>query len=152
MSIENGVTGKSIKSVNFSALLKPILQFLYQNGKHGFIYFAVHRTMIRQCIPMHTSISHHFSQHCTVPSSCPGFSTDSANLIRLFDCCEQWVCVQGGARLLCRPEAPPWWQRAGGSHRIGWAWPRAAHGLWVGHACSEQWPSGKRRSWFQWRH
>ena len=64
----------------FGAILKPVLKFLYQNGKHGCIFFAVHRTVFSQCIKMHTIICHHLSQHCTaLPSLCPGFHRHHIN-------------------------------------------------------------------------
>ena len=30
---------------NFFAVLKPVLKFLYQNGKHGCVFFVVRRTV-----------------------------------------------------------------------------------------------------------
>lgn len=64
----------------FSSVLKLILKFLYQNRKHSWVFlFAVHRTMFSQCIRMHPIICHHLSKHCTAPSPCPGFSSDSAD-------------------------------------------------------------------------
>ena len=43
----------------FSAVLKPILKFLYQNGKHGCIFFSVLRTVLNQCIKIQTTICCH---------------------------------------------------------------------------------------------
>ena len=51
----------------FLSILKPILKFLYHNGKHGCVFFAVHRTVFSQYIKVHKLICHHLSWHCTAP-------------------------------------------------------------------------------------
>ena len=70
---------------NFFAVLKPVLKFLYQNGKHGCVFFVVRRT-VSQCIKMHQLICHPFSWQRTAPSPCPSFSTDAVNSTMLFGC------------------------------------------------------------------
>lgn len=74
---------KKKKLIIFSALLKPILKFLYQNRKHSCIFFfflAVHRTVAcSQCIKMHKIISHNLNWHFTVPSLCLDFSSGGVN-------------------------------------------------------------------------
>lgn len=42
-------------------VLKLILKFFYLNGKHGCIFFAVHRAVFSQYITMHTIIYHRFT-------------------------------------------------------------------------------------------
>ena len=53
---------------NFFAVLKPVLKFLYQNGKHGCVFFVVHRTVE----PMYQNASTYLpslqlAAHCTLP-------------------------------------------------------------------------------------
>lgn len=36
----------------FLAILKPVLKFLYQNGKHCHVFFAARRAVFRQCLRM----------------------------------------------------------------------------------------------------
>jgi len=43
----------------FLAVLLPVLKFLYQNEKHGCIFFSVHSTVSSQCIKIHERICHH---------------------------------------------------------------------------------------------
>ena len=40
----------------FFEILKTILKLLYQNRKHGCIFFAVHKAVFRQYITVHTVI------------------------------------------------------------------------------------------------
>lgn len=93
------------KNYFFPAILKPHLKFLSQNGKHGCIFFAVQGAFFSQCIKMYTIICYNLSQYHTVPSLCPGFSSDGFDLTLVCDCCEQWVHSQ--ARLLCGAELLP---------------------------------------------
>lgn len=44
----------------FLAVLLPVLKFLYQNEKHGCIFFSVHSTVSSQCIKIHERICHHY--------------------------------------------------------------------------------------------
>lgn len=60
MSTENRIVNILKKNWRFfSAVLKPILKFLYQNGKHGCIFFSVLRTVLNQCIKIQTTICCH---------------------------------------------------------------------------------------------
>ena len=52
MLTENGIANRQ-KGYDFFAILKPVLKFLYQNRKHGYISFAAHRTLFSQCIKIH---------------------------------------------------------------------------------------------------
>jgi len=87
---------------------------------------------------MHTIICYNLSQHCTVPSPCPGLSSDSFNRSLVFCCC--WVM---GA-LLCLGQAMQWDRAAAAVedrfHRTEARRPcqlcQAACWLRVGHACS----------------
>jgi len=67
------------KRLFFSAILKPFLKFFHQNRKHSCIFFTVPKTVFSQSIRMHTIICHNLSWHCTVPSLCPDFSSDSVD-------------------------------------------------------------------------
>ena len=51
----------------FFSILKPVLKFLYQNGRHGCVFFEAHRTVFSQCIQIHTHIFRNVSWHCTAP-------------------------------------------------------------------------------------
>ena len=42
-------------------ILKDILKFLYQNGKQGHQFFAIHRTVFSQHIKMHKIICYNLS-------------------------------------------------------------------------------------------
>lgn len=52
------------KMMIFSAILKFILKFLYQNGKHGCIFLIVHSTVFNQCIKMHIFFAITWACHC----------------------------------------------------------------------------------------
>jgi len=52
MLTENGIANRQ-KGYDFFAILKPVLKFLDQNRKHGYISFAAHRTLFSQCIKIH---------------------------------------------------------------------------------------------------
>ena len=88
MSTENGVSNIPKKCwVFFSVILKPVLKFLYQNGKQGCIILTVHRIVFSQWIKMHTVISYNLIWHCTAPSPCSGSSPDSINSAPMLSCC-----------------------------------------------------------------
>lgn len=111
MSTENGAanvkqkTNKQ-KKHDFSALLKSVLRFLYQNGKHSCVFFAAHRTVFSPCITMHTIICHHLGWHCPARSLCPGSSPDSGNCTPWFGCCVLCVHAQGWPGHLVAEEPP----------------------------------------------
>lgn len=65
MSTENEVT--SIKKWISLVISKPASEYLHHNGKHGCIFFTVHRSMFSQCTKMHNIICHLLSQHRTEP-------------------------------------------------------------------------------------
>ena len=104
---KNKQTNKQ-KNHDFSALLKSVLRFLYQNGKHSCVFFAAHRTVFSPCITMHTIICHHLGWHCPARSLCPGSSPDSGNCTPWFGCCVLCVHAQGWPGHLVAEE-PPWW-------------------------------------------
>lgn len=70
----------------FSAILKPILKFVYQNKAQLHI-FAVHRPVFTQYIKIHKLLCITLSWHCTAPSLCSGFNPDRANTALVFSWC-----------------------------------------------------------------
>jgi len=79
------------KLMTFFVILKPILKLLYESGRHGCIFFAVHTTVFGQCTKMHKIICHNLSKHCTAPSSYFDFSPDNADCTPLFSCWDRWM-------------------------------------------------------------
>lgn len=67
--------------MNFFAILKHILKFLYQNGKHSCLFFTIQSTVFSQCIKINAIICYYLSQHC------PLCALVSVNLI----VSERWV-------------------------------------------------------------
>ena len=132
----------------FLALLKHILKFLYQNRKHGCMFFTVQRTVFSLYIKMHNIIGHKLSWHCTVPFPCSGFSPDRADHTSTCGCCEHWMHLgPGQARLLHRAEplpggtphcnlyhvkCSPW--ASGWSFRTIWHWT-SLWSVWVSCPC-----------------
>ena len=109
VSTENGLSKHKLKI--FFAILKPILKFLYQNGKHGSVFFAVQGPLFSQRIKTHTAMRHHLSQHCTaLPSLCPAFSWHSVNSMLM-----AWLLLSdgnmSGATLQWRAAAVTAWSR-----------------------------------------
>ena len=49
------------KSDDFFNSLKPILKFLYWNGKHGYVFFAGHKNMSSKHIKTHILLSRNLS-------------------------------------------------------------------------------------------
>jgi len=49
------------KLVILSAILKPVPKFRYQNGRHSYVFFTVHRTVFSRCIKMHTTVCHNLT-------------------------------------------------------------------------------------------
>jgi len=54
MLTENEVANISKKMTSFFAALKRVLKFLYQKRKHSCMFFVDHRTVLRQCIEVHS--------------------------------------------------------------------------------------------------
>lgn len=88
MLTSNGVANK--KKIDFSAILKPVLKFLYQNKKYSCVFFTFHRAMFSRCITMHKLICHHLRQ-------CPvGFCPGRVNSTAMFCWCWGKSCCHDG--------------------------------------------------------
>lgn len=70
----------------FSAFLKPILKFLFQNRKHSWVSSTIHRAVFSQFIKMPTVICQNLCQHCPVPAPCPSVSPGSVDHTLLCGC------------------------------------------------------------------
>lgn len=82
-------TCKYIKKLSFLAILKSILNFLYHDGNHSCIFFAVHKTAFQHCNKMSTVTGHQLelALHCTLP--CALVSAQIVNSALIFGWC--WV-------------------------------------------------------------
>lgn len=61
MSAENGVANIPKKLMIFFLNLETYSQILYQHGRQGCTFFAVHRTVLRQHIKMYKIFCHNLS-------------------------------------------------------------------------------------------
>lgn len=125
----------------FFAVLKPVQKSLYQNRRHGCIFFAVRKTVFSQCKknnnnnlkknPEHHLPSVELALHCTFPVSwfqpMWGSSCTSVPLVQSDGC----------ARPLSSVEPPPWWRVGQGRDGLCCELCWAMNGPWVGHTWTE---------------
>lgn len=79
---------------------------------------TVHRNVFSQYIRMHSVICHYLSQRYTVPSLCPGFSSDSANHAPMCGCCWAMGVCPGPGWANWWEEPLPWWCGVAGGCRM----------------------------------
>lgn len=101
-----------------------------KKGKARLHLFHCSQDLFRQCIKMHTIVSHNLNYYCTAWSPCPGFSPDRVDRTPMCGCC--WAAgVSLGPGQATE-------QRSRHLHR-GQLHCNTAHGPWIGHTWPNLW-------------